>query len=96
MFAGIRRTLVITVLGVCGLAAPALASPQNDRICEREYGKERVEKTVCKALGDRAPKVRDCLRSERERTGRGERDTRVKEVERHAKCFKEAIDRARD
>lgn len=66
----------------------------NDRICDREYQRERIERAVCRELGDRFPEVRDCLRAERERTGaRGNSDSRSAEVERHAKCFFEALER---
>ena len=64
------------------------AKRENERICNKEYKTEPVERAVCRAVGASAPRTRDCLINERQSTGaRADNDTRKAEVERHAKCF---------
>lgn len=64
------------------------AQRKNERICDKEYKNEPVERSVCRAVGASAPRTRDCLINERQAAGtRGQTDTRKAEVERHAKCF---------
>ena len=77
------------------LAAPlARAGGENNReICTKEYAREPVQREVCKALGDRCPGMRDCLREARSRSGGADRDTIGKNVERHARCLRESIEK---
>lgn len=78
----------LVIVSVLTATNVATASEKNDKICEKEYKTEPVERTACKILGDAKPEVRDCLIRERQTTGnRGDKDTRTAEVERHVKCY---------
>jgi hypothetical protein len=85
------KVFIVGCVLAVSMCEPALASRENDRICDKEYAKEPIERTVCKALGDHAPNVRDCLRGERAKSGGGAKDNVCKSAERHVKCFERAI-----
>jgi hypothetical protein len=86
----ITTLLVVTSFALSGTAFAD--EKGNKEICTKEYtAKEPMQREVCKQLGDKCPRMRDCLRDERAKSGGAANDTATKNVERHLKCLADTV-----